>query len=172
MGCQRKPRAEPSRAGLSHRSRGTANSCSAPRTGGQSFAPPSPGGQTGVRELCRQGERNIRQPYTPRSRLAPVHGPQPASRASQPRTFRIHPPAHSLPVQEKRRLPLELDHTFHRYALRRISLTCTAVHAPPRAVFTPPADSALATPRRLLMPLLCIWRMIGSTPAANESAAS
>jgi hypothetical protein len=28
-----------------------------------------------------------------------------------------------------------------------MSLTCTAVHSPPRAVFTPRADSALATPR-------------------------
>src|SRR5262245_45948543 len=53
-----------------------------------------------------------------------------------------------------------------------MSLTCTAVHSPPRAVFTPRADSALATPRRLLTPLFWISRMIGRTLAAKASAAS
>jgi len=41
-----------------------------------------------------------------------------------------------------------------------------------RAVPTPRSDRAFATPRRLVIPLACIWWIIGSTSAANASAAS
>ena len=40
--------------------------------------------------------------------------------------------------------------------LVRMLLTCTTVHAPPRAVLIPRADRALATPQRLVIPLACI----------------
>src|SRR5262249_14538723 len=53
-----------------------------------------------------------------------------------------------------------------------MSLTCTAVQSPPRAVRTPRAVRALATPRRLLTPLAWISLMMGRTLAANASAAS
>ena len=54
----------------------------------------------------------------------------------------------------------------------RMSLTWTALHSPPRAILMPRAISALATPRKLPMPLFCISRMIGRTLAANASAVS
>src|SRR5262245_51781290 len=55
---------------------------------------------------------------------------------------------------------------------RKMSLTCTAVQSPPRAVRTPRAVRALATPRRPLTPLAWISLMMGRTLAANASAAS
>ena len=54
---------------------------------------------------------------------------------------------------------------------QRTSVTCTAVHAPPRAVLTPRAVSPLATPRRDRTPLARISLMIGRTLDANASAA-
>jgi hypothetical protein len=45
-----------------------------------------------------------------------------------------------------------------------MSLTCTAVQSPPRAVRTPRAVRALATPRRLLTPLAWISLMMGREP--------
>ena len=48
-----------------------------------------------------------------------------------------------------------------------MSLTCTAVQSPPRAVLTPRAASARASPRMLLTPLAWISLMMGRTLAAN-----
>jgi hypothetical protein len=55
----------------------------------------------------------------------------------------------------------------HRADLRR---RCTA-HLLPRAVRTPRALSAAATPRRLATPLSCTWRMTGATFSAKRRAA-
>jgi hypothetical protein len=50
--------------------------------------------------------------------------------------------------------------------------TITSLQEPPRAVGTPRAVRARATPRRLLSPLAWISLMMGRTLAANASAAS
>src|SRR6516162_11210439 len=55
---------------------------------------------------------------------------------------------------------------------RRTAATITSLQEPPRAVGTPRAVRARATPRRLLTPLAWISLMMGRTLAANASASS
>src|SRR5205085_5631073 len=55
---------------------------------------------------------------------------------------------------------------------RRMSLTWTAVHSPPRAVWTPLAVNARAMPRMLVMPDARMLAMIGATLDANLSASA
>src|SRR6516165_1217594 len=55
---------------------------------------------------------------------------------------------------------------------RRTAATITSLQEPPRAVGTPRAVRARATPRRLLTPLAWMSLMMGRTLAANALAAS
>jgi hypothetical protein len=50
-----------------------------------------------------------------------------------------------------------------------MSLTCTAVHSPPRAVLIPRAVSARATPRSDCTPLFCNRKAIGGLAIGQES---
>ena len=45
-------------------------------------------------------------------------------------------------------------------------------HDPPRAVRTPRSFNAATMARNVVAPVACIWRTIGSTLAANASAAA